>query len=100
MNEIAKLSSEQVTQVAKLARIAISDQELTKYTEQLSAILNYVDQLSAIDTTKINSVGQITGLTNVMHSDQAGADLIDSKLFVLSAPQSENSFLKVRAVME
>lgn len=48
-----KLGPEQVKHVAKLARLALSADEEARFGEQLSQVLDAVEQLSAVDTTGV-----------------------------------------------
>ena len=41
-----KLNPQQVQKVAKLANIPVSEEEVEKYSDQLSKILDYIDQLN------------------------------------------------------
>ena len=47
------LSKEEVAHIAQLARLALTDEELETYREQLSAILDHFAQLSELDTEGI-----------------------------------------------
>lgn len=66
---MAKLTREDVLKLARLARISLSDEEVDHYTDDLSAILGYVEQLSAVDVEGLTPTNQVTGLTNVMRED-------------------------------
>ncbi len=48
-----KLSLEQVRHVANLARLSLTPEEETLYAGQLSAILDAVEQLNALDTSNV-----------------------------------------------
>lgn len=94
------LTRDQVAHVAHLARLSLTDLELTTYTEQLSAILAYVDQLSSVDTENVVPVAQVTGLENVLQDDVVASDSIDRDAFLDGAPATESPYLKVKAVLE
>lgn len=95
-----KLTKKEVAHVAHLARLAVTDEELDHYTEQLSAILAYVDQLQAVDTTGVAPIGQISGLTNVLAADEPGADSVNREDFLAGAPAVDGQFVKVKAVLD
>ncbi len=95
-----QLTKEEVAHVAHLARLAITEEELDRYTSQLSAILDYVDQLNKIDTTNIEPVAQVTGLVNVLAEDEVAADTVDRQALLHGAPAAESPYLKVKAVLE
>jgi aspartyl-tRNA(Asn)/glutamyl-tRNA(Gln) amidotransferase subunit C len=66
---MVKLTNDDTKHVAKLARLNLTDEEIKKFSTQLSAVLDYVDQLSEVDTTGIEPTAQTTGLTNVLRED-------------------------------
>lgn len=51
------LSREQVEHVARLARLALTDHEITQFTQELTAIVGYIDQLQEVDTNGVTLSG-------------------------------------------
>ena len=47
------LDKEQVQHIAMLARLKLSDEEYAESVEKLSKIVDFVDQLSSVDTTNV-----------------------------------------------
>jgi len=66
---MARLSTDDVLKLAQLARIKLSDDEVDEFSDELSAILGYVEQLESVDTEGLKPTNQVTGLTNVMRED-------------------------------
>ena len=64
------LSEEQVRHIAKLARIKLSDEDVKKFSGQLTNVLEYVNILSEVDTSKVPETSQVNGLTNSMEEDE------------------------------
>lgn len=64
-----KLTADDVKHLAKLSAIQLTDEEVTRYQQQLSDILNYVEQLAEVDTKNVESTSQTTGTTNVYFED-------------------------------
>jgi len=64
------LSEEQVRHVAKLARVWLSDEEVQRFSSQLSRVFEYVDILNELDTDEVEIATQVTGLVNVMDVDE------------------------------
>lgn len=56
--------------LARLARLDLTDDEIEKYRAELSSILQYVEQLQAVDITDLKPTNQVTGLINVMRDDE------------------------------
>lgn len=65
-----RLTKDQVKHVAKLANLPLTIQEEEKYSEQLSLILDYVEQLNSVDTTKVEPTINVTNFNNVMAEDK------------------------------
>ncbi len=67
---MAKLSRDDVLKLARLARLELSDAEIEEYQDELSQILDYVQQLQQVDTAGLKPTNQVTGLVNVMRDDE------------------------------
>lgn len=67
---MAKLTRDDVLKLARLARINLDDNEVDEFSEELSSILQYVEQLSGVDVHDLKPTNQVTGLTNVMRDDE------------------------------
>jgi aspartyl-tRNA(Asn)/glutamyl-tRNA(Gln) amidotransferase subunit C len=67
---MAKLSREDVFKLARLARIKLTDEEADSFTNELSKILEYVDQLQTADVSGLKPTNQVTGLFNVWREDK------------------------------
>lgn len=89
-----KLSAEEVSHIAVLARLRLSEEEKEKYRGQLSGILDYVEKLSAVDTENVEPTTQVTGLTNVMREDNIIESGISDEL-VACAPKSAEGYVVV-----
>lgn len=56
--------------IIKLANLPLTEEEEEKYSQQLSAILDYIDQLNQVDTENIEPTFNVTGLSNVVREDE------------------------------
>jgi len=95
------LTQEQVKHIALLARLGLSEEEIEKYSQQLSSILDYVEQLKKVDTEGVEPTAQVTGLENVMRDDviETAEKEVRDKLIEV-APESEDNLVKTRSVFE
>jgi len=64
------LTKDDVLHVAKLAKLDLTNEEVTKFQEQLSEIVGYISQLSKVDTSNLEPTSQTTGLENVFRRDE------------------------------
>jgi aspartyl-tRNA(Asn)/glutamyl-tRNA(Gln) amidotransferase subunit C len=101
-NFIYMLTKEQVDHITKLARIELDDATRTRMQKDLSSILEYVDQLSRVDTAGVEPLYQVTGLENQArldeHKGQWPMDVKLSDLLVGQAPHKKDRHIKVKAV--
>lgn len=94
-----KLNREEVLHIALLARLGLTETEVDKLREQLSDILENFEALQKVDTTGVTPTAQSIALQNVMRSDEVAPSLSQSQVLT-NAPQKEENFFKVRAVLE
>ena len=94
-----KLTIEQVEHIAKLARLNLTAAEKTKYAEQLSGILEYMDTLQSVDTDQVEPTSQVTGLANISREDEVIESGISEEL-VACAPQQRDGYVVIPKVFE
>src|SRR5437867_10190692 len=69
------LTADQVRWVAHLARLELSDDEVRELAPQLSAILNYVNQLQQVNTVGVEPLAHPLDLHNVFRADEPAPSL-------------------------
>lgn len=94
-----RISPEQVRQVARLARLKLTDEQLGRYAVDLAAILDYVEQLEGVDTEGIEPLSHPLALDNVFREDQVGPSL-DPDAALANAPQRQDNFFRVPKVLD
>jgi aspartyl-tRNA(Asn)/glutamyl-tRNA(Gln) amidotransferase subunit C len=94
-----KITKEQVEHVAKLARLAITEQEKAIFSEQLSSILTYVEQLNELDTTKVEPTSHVISMQNVSREDRVKASLPREEALA-GAPEASEEFFRVPKIIE
>lgn len=94
-----KLSKSEIVKLSKLARIDLTDQEIEKYGEQISSILDYVKQLDEIDTTKVKTQSHLKELNNVFRDDEIEQNK-EPKKIIYQFPDKAGNLNKVKAVMD
>ena len=90
---------EQVRKVARLARLDLNDADLALMAEQLSAILDYVDQLKQLDTEGVEPLAHPLPLQNVFRPDESGRSLSVGEALA-NAPNRLGDFFGVPAVLD
>lgn len=92
------LTLEEVQKIAGLARIALSVEEVGKFQKDLSTVLDYVEELKAVDTEGLIEVSQVTGLENVLRPDEAVVSDNHQEIFN-NAPEIKDGYYKVKAIL-
>ncbi len=94
---MSKISHDTTKHMARLARIAISEDEIDHYSNQLSSILDFVEQLQAVDTGSVEPKLQINGLVNVFRDDVV-TNKPETEQLLANAPMQTDGLLKVKSV--
>lgn len=93
------ISREEVEHVAELARLWFEEGELERMTEQLDAILAYMEQLQEVDTTGVEPTTHAMELFNVFREDQIRPSMgVEEAL--ANAPRRSGESFQVPRVIE
>jgi aspartyl-tRNA(Asn)/glutamyl-tRNA(Gln) amidotransferase subunit C len=93
-----RLSHNEVRDIAELAKLQLSDEEVAKYAQQLNQILDYFTMLQEVDTSQVNPTDSVLPLKTVMRPDTLGQALSPQEV-VANAPAAEANQFKVNAVL-
>jgi aspartyl-tRNA(Asn)/glutamyl-tRNA(Gln) amidotransferase subunit C len=91
------LSRIQVEHIARLARLSLSDSEITRFTEELTAIVGYIDQLQQVDTNGVVLSGQ-SDSNGLLRPDLVRPSLPTDRALA-NAPAAEGGFFRVPKVI-
>jgi aspartyl-tRNA(Asn)/glutamyl-tRNA(Gln) amidotransferase subunit C len=94
-----KLSREEVLHIARLARLGLTEEDVDKFREQLSNILDNFEILRQVDVTDVPPTAQPVALQNVMRDDEVTASFPPEDILA-NAPRREGECFRVRAVLE
>ncbi len=92
------ITAEQVSHLAHLARIALTDDEIAKLTGELSAIVDSVAKVSEVATPDVPATSHPIPLTNVFRDDLVGETLTTEKALE-GAPEHDGSRFVVSAIL-
>ena len=99
----AKVTVEDLERVAELAHLELKPEETGQMLHDLNAILDYVAELSELDTTGVAPLAQVTELMGAgdsgLRSDVVLASL-DRATVLKQAPETDGVFFKVPKVIE
>ncbi|WP_137392052.1 Asp-tRNA(Asn)/Glu-tRNA(Gln) amidotransferase subunit GatC [Rhodoligotrophos defluvii] len=88
-----------VRHIARLARIAVTDDEARALQGELSAILNWVEQLDEVDTSGVEPMTSVVATAMKMRDDTV-TDGNDPEAVVRNAPVSDDDYFVVPKVVE
>ncbi len=96
---MAVVTPDILRQVASLARLRLEGPALAQFAAQLDEILQYVQQLQAVETSGVEPTSHVLPLSNVLRKDEPGACLSQEAVLGL-APAQQRPFVTVPKVLE
>ncbi len=96
---MAKLTRDDVLKLAQLARLQLTEDEIEEYSKELSDILQYVEQLQAVDIDTLQPTNQVTGLTNVTRPDVIKDYGYKEADLLKNVPQIQDGQIKVKRMI-
>ncbi len=93
-----KISRAEVEHVALLARLPLSEEEISQYTEQMNSILEYAAMLEQIDTSNVSPTAHAVKLFNVLRDDEVRSSMAQEKV-LKNAPEAEDGFFRVPRIV-
>ena len=96
---MASISRADVEHVANLAQLHLTDDELDRMQTQLSNILDAIETLRDVDTSRVGPTASVIQLENVMRDDVAAAP-VTRDAALANAPLRDDPFLRVPTVLE
>ena len=92
------ISPEEVRKIARLARLAITEEQAAAYGPQLSAILSHMDKLRSLNLAGVEPLTHIGEAVNRLDADEPGPRL-PTQVLLDMAPESVPPFVKVPKVL-
>jgi aspartyl-tRNA(Asn)/glutamyl-tRNA(Gln) amidotransferase subunit C len=93
------VSSEQVRHIAKLARIAMSEEELARLEPELNNILGWIEQLAEVDTDGVEPLTAVIDQKLRLRDDIVNDGNIRDEVLA-NAPDAQHGFFAVPKVIE
>jgi len=96
------LSEKDVRYVAELAHLELTEEEVKKFLPQLDSILQYIDKLNQLDTTRVEPMAQVTypaAENPAMRADQPQPSF-SQEVALANAPEPDAGCFKVPRVIE
>ena len=84
--------------VAKLARIALTDDEIARFSRELGELLGHVNALAELDTASVPATAQVVESRNVAREDRE-RPCLDREVVLNGAPQRQGGFFRVPRII-
>ena len=97
---MSQISRDEVAHLARLARLALTDDELDSYAGQLDAILGHVSQIQAVDVTGVEPTGNPLKDVNVFRPDVVEACLTQDEALTQAPNAVDGRFAVPRILGE
>lgn len=93
------ITRKDVQHVARLARLALTDDEVATFEQQLSKILDHAERVTQLDTEGIPPTTSAIPLANVFRPDEMDASLSNEQA-LSNAPEAESGHFRVPRILE
>lgn len=92
------INKEEVKHIAGLSRIGLGEKEVEKYSKDLSAVLDWIDDLKKVDIENIEPTAHITGMDSISREDKS-IEFENKKGIIKMFPEEKNGYNKVKSVL-
>lgn len=96
---MTKISRDDVQHLAQLSSLQLTDSEIDALQGDLEGIVEYINQLGALDTTGVEPTYQVTDLENVMRDDEVIDYGVTRDTLLELAPAAQDNSVKVPKVL-
>ncbi len=94
-----KIDKDSIKKIAHLARLEFDESSAEKMSQDMSQILDWVEQLNELDTTGVEPLTTMSSEVNVMREDKAGSHL-SHEAGLKNAPKRDADYFRVPKVLE
>ncbi len=94
-----RISEEQVRHIGMLSRLKLSDEEVARFTRDLEAILEYMDDLRQVNVEGVEPTAHAVELHDAFRADEVQPSLPPDEALA-NAPQREGTMFKVPKVLD
>jgi aspartyl-tRNA(Asn)/glutamyl-tRNA(Gln) amidotransferase subunit C len=88
-----------VRRIARLARLAVTDEEAARLEQELSGILDWVAQLDEIDVSAVEPMTRVAAMTMKMRKDEV-TDGFCAADILKNAPEADDGYFVVPKIVE
>lgn len=96
---MSEITRDDVAYIARLANLALDDEEVRRLAVEMRQILSYVEKLNELDTSDIEPMMHVLPLTNVLRDDHVGQSL-NRDTALANAPASDGEYFLVPRILD
>ncbi|MCA9329352.1 Asp-tRNA(Asn)/Glu-tRNA(Gln) amidotransferase subunit GatC [Candidatus Saccharibacteria bacterium] len=96
---MAKITREEILQLARLSRLHLNEDEVQEFTEEIGKIIDYVKVLDNVDVSGLRPTYQVTGSENITRSDEVIDYKINQEDLLKNLPDREGNLIKVKRMI-
>ena len=97
---MTKLTKDEVLHIAKLAKLNLSESEITKFPPQLTSVVDFIGKLREVDVKNVEPTAQVTGLTDVYREDEIDStNVLSQEAATGGTDKIYNGYFKVGAIL-
>lgn len=95
-----QLTKEEIQQIADLARIELTEDEIIQRQKDLSNVLGYFEKLSELNTDDVEEIGHITGMKDIFRNDFINEATDTEKKCIMDNVLKENDgYIQVKTIL-
>jgi aspartyl-tRNA(Asn)/glutamyl-tRNA(Gln) amidotransferase subunit C len=94
-----RIDEVQVRHIAFLSRLAVDDDEVNNFSEQMSTIIDYFDLLGEVDIEGVSPASQPQISREMLREDQVQPSMIRED-FLANAPAQKDAYVRVSVVID
>ena len=99
MSKKPPVNRDEILKIASLAKLHLSDEEVSLYTDQINEILEYMNQLDELDTEDIEPLSHVLDQINMTRKDEQTPSLTREEA-LKNAPKSDDDYFIVPNVID
>jgi aspartyl-tRNA(Asn)/glutamyl-tRNA(Gln) amidotransferase subunit C len=86
------IDREQVLHVARLARLRLTDDEVTRMTGELSTILDHIEKINELDLDDVEPTSHVVEVENVLRADEPRESWPRERILELAPDAADGGF--------
>ena len=90
-----------VSYIANLANLKLSEKQKAAFTSQLTSVLAYISKIQSLDTKNVTETSQVTGMQNIFREDEVDANrMLTQEEALKNAKRTHKGYFVVPPIFE